>query len=87
MAISIGFIAQKSLKSVSNDSFYEKQSMPPQRKYPISLETEKRPIKNMFKNEFLKENFKNSPHWPYVHIAPTYDMVFHGKIFVQTRAC
>ncbi len=74
----IGHTTQKAWKSVSNDSFYEKQSMPPQWKYPISLKTEKRPIKNIFKkfkfkNAFLKENFKKWPHWPYIHIAPTDD--------------
>ena len=63
-------ITKKALKSVSNDSFYEKQSIPLQKKFPISLETEKRPIKNMFKNAYKKENFKKWPHWPYIHITP-----------------
>jgi hypothetical protein len=48
--------------------------MPPQRKYPISLDIIKRPIKNMFKNEFLKGNLKKRPHWPYIYITPTDDM-------------
>ena len=52
MAISIGHITQKAFKSVSNDSFYEKQNMPPQRKYPISLETEKDRLKICLKNAF-----------------------------------
>jgi hypothetical protein len=38
------------------------KSMSTQRKKPIPLETEKRPIKNKFKNAFLKENFKKWPH-------------------------
>jgi hypothetical protein len=42
VAISIGNITQKALKPVSNDSFYEKQSMPPQSKYPIALENRKK---------------------------------------------
>ncbi len=36
-----------------------------------SLETEKRPIKIMFKNAFLKENFKNWSHWSCIHITLT----------------
>jgi hypothetical protein len=43
--------------------------MTPQRKYPISLETEK--IKNIFKNAFLKENFKKWPHWPHISTTST----------------
>ncbi len=36
----------------------------------------------MFKNAFLKENFKKWPHWPYIHITPT-DDIFSLKNVVE----